>query len=81
MTAATNMMMMKECFLYAESSSEDIIPSFVNANAITGSWKTTPISNVKVVNVEMYESRVMVLCIFSATLYVPKNLNEMGKIT
>lgn len=34
--------------------------------------------NVKVVKVSIYESKVMVLRIFSETLYVPKKRNEIG---
>ena len=60
-TAATSIIMRNECFRYLDSMSEVMIPSFANTKAMTGSWNTTPMSNVRVVKVEMYESRVMVL--------------------
>ncbi len=79
--AATSMIIIKECLRYLDSISDEMNPSFAKAKAITGSWKTTPINSVSVVNVDMYESSVIVLCILSATLYVPKNLNEIGNST
>ena len=47
----------------------------------TGSWNTTPIIKVRVVNVEIYELRLIVLTISSSTWYVPKNWNEIGNRT
>ena len=53
MMAATSMMIRKECLRYFERMSEEMNPSFANAKAMTGSWKTTPIKSVRVVKVEM----------------------------
>ena len=76
--AATNIITMKECFLNRASIEESMNPIFVKAKAMTGSWNTKPMINVRVMNVVIYESRVIVLWTRSATLYVPKNRKDIG---
>ena len=76
--AATSIMTIKACFLYFAKSREEMNSNLAKKNIITGNWNTIPIMNVRVVNVSMYESNVIVLRIFSETLYVPKKRNEIG---
>ena len=66
------------CLLYFANIQDCTIPILVRMKAIMGNWKTNPIINVSDVNVDTYESIVIELCTRSATLYVPKNLNEIG---
>lgn len=50
MIAATNIIRIKACLRYLANKAESTNPSFVKAKTMTGSWKTTPMSNVSVVN-------------------------------
>lgn len=59
--AETISIIIKDCFLYFARNEDFIIPIFDRMNAMTGNWKTIPITNVKVVNVDIYESKVIVL--------------------
>ena len=59
---------MKECFLYLDKSSDVMKPNFPRKNAITGSWKTSPITKVSDVKVLIYESSVILLTTLADTL-------------
>lgn len=68
MMAATNIMTKKECFRYFDNNSDDTKPNLPRKKAITGSWNTSPMTNVSETNVEIYESSVMLLTTFADTL-------------
>ena len=51
-TAATIIMVRNACLRYADSMLPVIILILASTNAMMGSWNTTPISSVSVVNVD-----------------------------
>ena len=51
--AATNIIIIKECLRYCLKILDVSNPIFPRKKDTMGSWKTTPINNVSVVNVEM----------------------------
>ena len=65
MKADTIVMINNDCFLYLASNLKSAIPNLANMYAMTGSWKTTPITSVNDVNVETYEFKEITLVIQS----------------
>lgn len=77
--AATSIITINAYFLYCFNISDVTTPIFPRKNAITGNWKTNPIIKVSVVKVLIYDVSVILLSTIDETLYVPKNLNDIGK--
>ena len=76
--AAITIKTMTACFLYVIRKLEEINSNLAKMNATTGNWNTSPITNVKVEKVEIYDASVMVFFTEVSTWYVPRKRKDTG---